>query len=548
VIPDFSKMSGPGYDPCGSSSSSSSSSRYLAEESKYVAGYLGPNLEYLNWSGGEYLYALALITTVGYGVFVPTTVEGRYFSIVYSFLGFCLVGFCFGKSTGLIDDIAKAAIKKGGCYRNSSAKQKLAQRGDGESSTFQVKARFVSDDANDDELEEEGDLGVQLLIFHTVLTFGWLLIMAQWFQTHERWETFLDGFYFAFVTSTTVGFGDFAPDLTKLWASTFIFMLVGLLLMATWLGAAGDVFFQVVSCGASGIKHALHTPMHAVGDRMNKLDQAEEAASKVEPITSDHKTAPTKSALTLRAKCCQSSLLWSCVVLILVMGVGALCLRELEWETAKTSAVEWHTAYNAMVAEFEAHENITQVSGSSMKEDVEAALQLLNSMGTCGAPPSEEQDMDWTFKAAMLYTFYICTTIGYGDMNVATQNGKIFVIVYACIGIWVFGWASTKVSDIIEKTNSRVAQKVYNKWRDATNRRAMQKQHIEPTAGNKQREAARKKELKEAFGKMDESGDGEIDVNELNGLAKSLGVSFDDDDLGKVSVSFNTPSTMCDQI
>jgi hypothetical protein len=47
----------------------------------FVAGYLGAELEYMSWdSGGEYLYALTVITTIGYGVFVPSTFDGRCFT------------------------------------------------------------------------------------------------------------------------------------------------------------------------------------------------------------------------------------------------------------------------------------------------------------------------------------------------------------------------------------------------------------------------------------------------------------------------------------
>jgi hypothetical protein len=41
-------------------------------------------------------------------------------------------------------------------------------------------------------------------------------------------------------------------------------------------------------------------------------------------------------------------------------------------------------------------------------QDVEEALALLNAMGTCDSPPDAEADMDWTFRAAMLYVFYVC--------------------------------------------------------------------------------------------------------------------------------------------
>jgi len=536
-------MSSPTYDPCAVNQDA----RRLGADD-YVTGYLGPNLDFLNWHGGEYLYAFTLITTIGYGVFVPTTKNGKMLSILYAFIGFCLVGFCFGKSTVLIDDFAKKLILKSGCYRKSKKQAADSKDGgraksdgsDSDNDGFQVKARFVSEDMNDD-LEEEGDLESPLLVFHTVLTFGWVTFMGLWFAEQEHWESKLDGFYFAFITSTTIGFGDLAPDITKLWLSTYIFMLFGLLFMAVWLGAAGDVFFKIVSCGIGDITHALHTPMHAVGDRMKKVEAAQQAEKKmvrwrskprfVSKSKSLHKMASValevEEAFASKLKrVITSPLLVSWVTLFLVMCCGAAMLSELEWETAKAGALEWNQAYDEMIAEFEAHENMTGIAGSSMKEDVEQALALLNSMGTCDSPASEEDDMDWTFKAAMLYVFYVCSTIGYGDMNVATDNGKICVMIYSVIGMWIFGWASSHLSELMERFNSIVAQRLFNKWRDIKNAAVTRKAGVEM--------AGRKEELKAAFDKMDESGDGEIDVKELNGLAKSLGVEFDEDDLGHV--------------
>ena len=206
--------------------------------SSYVPGFLGPNLDYLNWDGGEYLYALTLISTVGYGVFVPSTRAGKSFSLVYAFFGFCLLGFTFGKTTALIDSAAKWLIRK---ILKKRVNQVMCQvvpssREAGEAKDLPLglsldkltkqeakdlplglsldkltkqEAKDLPKDDNGDnnKEEEEEDFELALLVVHTVLTFTWLCIMAHWFQKHERWDSFLDGFYFAFVTSTTIGFG-----------------------------------------------------------------------------------------------------------------------------------------------------------------------------------------------------------------------------------------------------------------------------------------------------------------------------------------------------
>ena len=47
-----------------------------------------------------------------------------------------------------------------------------------------------------------------LFFVYFVATVVWLSIMAYHFQKWERWDTVVDGLYFSWVTSTTIGFGD----------------------------------------------------------------------------------------------------------------------------------------------------------------------------------------------------------------------------------------------------------------------------------------------------------------------------------------------------
>jgi Ca2+-binding EF-hand superfamily protein len=90
--------------------------------------------------------------------------------------------------------------------------------------------------------------------------------------------------------------------------------------------------------------------------------------------------------------------------------------------------------------------------------------------------------------------------------------------------MWIFGWASSNLSSAMERFNSEVAQRLFKKWQDAKNFVLSRKVAIDDN----------KDMLKAAFDTMDQSGDGEIDVKELSGLAKSLGVEFDEDDLSHV--------------
>jgi hypothetical protein len=86
----------------------------------FVVGYLGPDLENLNWEGGgEYLFALTVITTIGYGVFVPSTHDGKLFTIFYAIFGFCLLGFTMGSTMALLESMSRFLIR--GCCGKKNA-------------------------------------------------------------------------------------------------------------------------------------------------------------------------------------------------------------------------------------------------------------------------------------------------------------------------------------------------------------------------------------------------------------------------------------------
>jgi hypothetical protein len=125
------------------------------------------------------------------------------------------------------------------------------------------------------------------------------------------------------------------------------------------------------------------------------------------------------------------------------------------YDLAKEQAHDWWTAYNGIIAEFTADERAS-INGSSavvvdeLASDVEAALNLLNSMGTCGTPPESDAHISFSFQATMLYAFYVATTIGYGVLNVQTKAGKSFVMFFALIGMWIFGWAADSLTVVLQ--------------------------------------------------------------------------------------------------
>jgi hypothetical protein len=140
-------------------------------------------------------------------------------------------------------------------------------------------------------------------------------------------------------------------------------------------------------------------------------------------------------------------------------------------------------------------------------------------------------------------------------MNVATPGGKAFVIAYSCVGMWVFGWASSHLSEVLERGNSRAALWALAKWNSLKRALAVWRNmkrigvedgsSITAAGGGQEQEQQQEKycssvaQLKAAFDACDSSGDGEIDVGELAALTASLGVDIDEESLEKVLVAID---------
>ena len=156
--------------------------------------------------------------------------------------------------------------------------------------------------------------------------------------------------------------------------------------MAIWLGSAGKHFFKYA------------TPWKHMPSLMG-------------PINSNS-IAKKRAMFVLGSPILQS---WS--ALVVSMMLAAVVLQSLEYDLAKEQASEYHLALNEIIEEFKGDE-LASINASSavaigdLSADVEAALELLNSMGTCGGPPDNEADIDFSFRASMMYTFYIASTIG----------------------------------------------------------------------------------------------------------------------------------------
>ncbi|GFN75375.1 potassium channel subfamily k member 9 [Plakobranchus ocellatus] len=133
------------------------------------------------------LFSATLVTTVGYGNIAPVTSPGRLFTIAYSCVGIPLTLVCIA--------ILGTIMARG----------------------FKALALFLFEDS----VTEEGIAFIPIKVSAGVM-FAYLFIGALLFRAVEPTWTFLEAFYFCFITLSTIGLGDFVYGEGRTTDSNFV--------------------------------------------------------------------------------------------------------------------------------------------------------------------------------------------------------------------------------------------------------------------------------------------------------------------------------------
>jgi hypothetical protein len=379
-------------------------------------------------------YALTCFTTIGYGTFVPATEGGKWATVWYSFFGFVIFGIA---SAPLVELLVKA-------------ERTIAERTERLVSTAgRVKVVAVDSDegigkegsgveGSGEECSGEAPTEVPGLLKGSLqlgVSFGitclWLVIMGACFQGREGWELG-DAFYWAFITSTSIGFGDMSPDSSLNWAPTFILIPLGLVVMAA--------FFEVVS----GVFMPDTAPVFALAKGLaRKLSFREEKDQ-------DESSWIDKLLLIIVS--------WGVIFLILVIG-GAI-LGGLERDAERQAAQQWWVDFNHTFTASAAEVLPNDVMGNSTAIAAATArlMDQLGRMGTCDFP--DENDSNWDLSPATVYLFTALSTVGYGSFSVSTDAGRRFVVLYSGLFLWVFAATLQLLADCLTPMLEAIAARL----------------------------------------------------------------------------------------
>ncbi|CAN2387540.1 Ion channel [Pristimantis euphronides] len=197
-----------------------------------------------NWDfSNSFFFAGTVITTIGYGHLYPTTMPGQVFCVFYALFGIPL-------NVAFLNQIGKG-----------------------------LNAHLVSLGRCSQEPKGSGVLKVMMMgLFLTAGSLLFLVFPPMIFSYVEGWS-YGEGFYFAFITLSTIGFGDYVlgSDPNKHYISIYrslaiLWIIFGL----AWLA-------MVFNLTAEMVEKFIHLKMHKT-----EVIKAEEAAQKTEELSMQH--------------------------------------------------------------------------------------------------------------------------------------------------------------------------------------------------------------------------------------------------------------------
>ncbi|EGT38289.1 hypothetical protein CAEBREN_32043 [Caenorhabditis brenneri] len=203
------------------------------------------------WTTSSALFfAATTMATIGYGNIVPVTPLGRLACVLFALFGAPIAIITIGDLGKFLSECTIWLYKH---MRKGSARFKTAWK----------RFRGLEDSINDDlesssknqessildmEMDEIDKSEVPVLMVFTIILVGFLLYIAFGgilFSILEDWS-YMDAFYYSFISLTTIGFGDIVPENHDYIAIMLIYLGVGLSVTTMCIDLAGIQYIQKI--------------------------------------------------------------------------------------------------------------------------------------------------------------------------------------------------------------------------------------------------------------------------------------------------------------
>ncbi|XP_059209542.1 uncharacterized protein kcnk17 [Centropristis striata] len=325
-----------------------------------------------NWDfSSSFFFAGTVVTTIGYGNLSPSTVSGQVFCVFYALCGIPL-NLAFLKQLGKCLTIHLGRLERG---MVSVVPHKVLPK----------KLRY----------------GLCLLF---------LVIPPLLFSYVEEW-TFGEGFYFAFITLSTIGFGDYVvgTDPGKEYISLYRSLAgIWIIFALAWLAL-------ILNMGARIMEHAIGLTHPGFRKHEEEEDRGKAYQEAEMGIKEMFNLARVPSILMLG------------VVYVTYVLIGGVIFWKLEGELGKKDISILMQNKNRLLTTY------TCLN----QEGLEAVAQVVQDASKVGLSLKGNFTTDgfWKFTSSAVFAATVVTTIGYGNISPSTTAGQIFCVFFALFGI-----------------------------------------------------------------------------------------------------------------
>ncbi|CAF1056076.1 unnamed protein product [Rotaria magnacalcarata] len=215
--------------------------RYYGDDCSVINKWTYPN---------ALLFAITIITTIGYGNVTPMTWEGQICCICYATIGIPIFLLCVTNISGVLGEMFRLLYSKVICRpchmikkrRANARKAKLEEESgihtdpaswnvqDNSNNTTNTLTKIANrvwpeSEQDEDESSHNQRVAVPLTITMLIIAF-YIWAGSLIFHTFEEW-TMIQAGYFCFITLATIGFGDFVPGQSKDDPNASIKLIIG---------------------------------------------------------------------------------------------------------------------------------------------------------------------------------------------------------------------------------------------------------------------------------------------------------------------------------
>ncbi|XP_073240420.1 uncharacterized protein [Porites lutea] len=357
-------------------------------------GYTNGWLE--KWSfTGSLFFSGTVITTIGYGHFAPKTLPGRIFCMIYALFGIPVTWLML-----------------------TSLGRKIVE--------------LIGRSLQNRELKPENKLyNVLCLLVAVVLAFFVMTVIAIIGMFIENW-TFFEGIYFAFISLTTIGFGDYVPmhpnynseEAERSSFSISLFLLFCFLLFSFGLAVNSSVLLSIRKIMEDKAIFGFQSLYSTSESEDEETDDVEIEMSRETSLCSSikkEKLFNVRISTMWHAEGSRNLVIQIAVFLVYIF-LGAVIFQALELQNEEEEREAMLVARNQFQAKYNISHDDMKLFISKIEEIVDHGF-------------SQDWVKRWTILGSLFFAGTVVTTIGYGHVTPCTDGGRIFCILYALVGI-----------------------------------------------------------------------------------------------------------------